>query len=164
MRSYCASLYVQRLLPKRPRPRYVQSQRIGPDTPAMRTGSMTELEPKTKLLTLADLDGRTRAAQVVGKTIAALVSDLGGVDHLSTGEHEIVKSAAMTGAMLENMAARWLTGEPIDPGQYATLSNAQRRLLETVGLRRRSRDVSPSLASYVALKATERAKDSFASS
>ncbi|GAA0004408.1 hypothetical protein [Bradyrhizobium diazoefficiens] len=124
---------------------------------------MSEVEPKTKLLTLADLDGRTRAAQAVGKTIAALVSDLGGDDHLSTGEHEIVKSAAMTGAMLENMAARWLTGEPIDPGQYATLSNAQRRLLETVGLRRRSRDVTPSLASYLASKATERAKDSFAS-
>ncbi|CUT15796.1 hypothetical protein BF49_6876 [Bradyrhizobium sp.] len=119
---------------------------------------MTEADAKTKLLTLADLDGRTRAAQAVSKTISALVSDLGGNDHLSTGEHEIVKSAAMTGAMLENMAARWLTGEPIDPGQYATLSNAQRRLLETVGLRRRSRDVTPSLSQYLASKAAKPAE------
>lgn len=140
-------------LTKRALLRYVQSQQIAAVTPVMRAGNMSEAEPKTKLLTLADLDGRTRAAQVVGKTIASLVSDLGGVDHLSTGEHEIVKSAAMTGAMLENMAARWLTGEPIDPGQYATLSNAQRRLLETVGLRRRSRDVTPSLSQYLASKA-----------
>jgi hypothetical protein len=119
---------------------------------------MSEAEPKTKLLTLADLDGRTRAAQVVKQTISAIVADLGGDEHLSTGEHEIVKSAAVTGAMCESLAARWLLGEPIDPGQYATLSNAQRRLLETVGLKRVSREIVPSLASYLEAKRTSEAR------
>jgi hypothetical protein len=43
-----------------------------------------------------------------------------------------------------------LLGEPVDPALYATLSNAERRLLETVGLKRRSRDVTPDLREYLA--------------
>jgi hypothetical protein len=37
--------------------------------------------------------------------------------------------------------------------QYATLSNAQRRLFETVGLRRVPREVAPSIESYTATMA-----------
>jgi hypothetical protein len=113
-------------------------------------GSTVSAAPKVRLLTLADLDGRTRAAQAVSKTITSIATDLGGSEHLSTGEHQIIRRAALTGAMLEDMAARWLMGEPVDPGLYATLSNAERRLLETVGLKRRPRDVSLSLSEYVA--------------
>jgi len=42
------------------------------------------------------------------------------------------------------------TAAAIDPALYATLGNAQRRLLETIGLRRRARDVTPSVDEYVA--------------
>jgi hypothetical protein len=40
--------------------------------------------------------------------------------------------------------------------QYCTLVNAQRRLLETVGLKRVARDVTPSLQEYLAMEARER--------
>jgi hypothetical protein len=123
---------------------------IEADAAAMQAGSANGAAPKAKLLTLADLDGRTRAAQGVSKTINAIATDLGGAEHLSTGEHQIIRRAALTGAMLEDMAARWLMGEPVDPALYATLSNAERRLLETVGLKRRPRDVTPSLSQYLA--------------
>lgn len=118
----------------------------------MQAGSASGAGPKAKLLTLADLDGRTRAAQAVKQTITAIEGDLGGGDHLSTAEQQIIKRAAITGGMLEDLAARWLMGEPVDPGTYATLSNAERRLLETVGLKRRARDIVPSLASYIEAK------------
>jgi hypothetical protein len=72
--------------------------------------------------------------------------DAGGSDRLSTGERQIIQRAAITGAVLEDIEARWLEGEPLDAALYATLGNAQRRLLETVGLRRVPRDVTPSLA------------------
>jgi hypothetical protein len=47
------------------------------------------------------------------------------------------------------LEARWLSGEEIDPTIYCTLANAQKRLLELVGLRRLPRDVTPSLTDYL---------------
>lgn len=104
---------------------------------------------KTRLLCLADLDGRTRAAQAVSRVIESLTADLGGDDILSTGERLLVRKVAMAAAMSEDLAARWLSGEPVDPTTFCTLSNAERRLLETVGLKRRIRNVTPNLQSYL---------------
>jgi hypothetical protein len=106
-------------------------------------------EPKVRLLSLGDLDGRTRAAQMVSKTIDNLVADLGGDDALSTAEHLIVRRAAIAGAMSEDLAARWLTGETVDPAVFATLANVERRQLESVGIKRRPRDVTQSLSHYL---------------
>lgn len=120
----------------------------GEKPPRSDVGAGTK-EPKVRLLSLNDLDGRTRSAQLVSKTIDALVADLGGGDALSAAEHLIVRRAAIAGAMSEDLAARWLTGDPVDPAIFATLANVERRQLETVGIKRRSRDVTPSLQSYL---------------
>lgn len=105
--------------------------------------------PKTRLLTLGDLDGRTRAAQLVSRTIDEIESDLGGRDALSTTERMVVRRGAMAGAMAEDLAARWLNGEPVDPAAFATLANVERRQFETVGLKRRQRDLTPSIHKYL---------------
>lgn len=105
--------------------------------------------PKTRLLTLNDLDGRTRAAQLVSRTIDEIESDLGGRDVLSTTERMVVRRGAMAGAMAEDLAARWLNGEPVDPASFATLANVERRQFETVGLKRRQRDLTPSIHKYL---------------
>ena len=106
-------------------------------------------EAKVRLLSLSDLDGRTRSAQLVSKTIDSLVADLGGEENLSTAEHLIVRRAAIAGAMSEDLAARWLTGELVDPAIFATLANVERRQLESVGIKRRPRDVTQSLGHYL---------------
>jgi hypothetical protein len=49
---------------------------------------------------------------------------------------------------LEDLGARWLSGEAIDPALYVQLSNSERRLYETVGLRRVPRDVTPDPLDY----------------
>jgi hypothetical protein len=98
---------------------------------------------KVKLLSLADIDRRTRAYQRTAELIAAVETDLGGTEQLSTGERQIVQRAAVTGALIEDLEARWLQGFPIDPALYATLGNAQRRYFETVGLARRAKDATP---------------------
>lgn len=55
--------------------------------------------------------------------------------------------------------ATFLAGEPsLSAGDYATLSNSLNRILSTLGLRRRSRDVTPDPAAYMRLKAAERAR------
>lgn len=108
--------------------------------------------PKVRLMTLSDLDGRTAAARAARALIGDLESDLGGADRLSAGERVIVGRAAVATAMIEDIEARWLSGRPLDVAAYCALVNVQRRLLTTVGLQRRSRDVTPDLASYVAAK------------
>jgi hypothetical protein len=113
--------------------------------------------PKVRLMTLGDLDGRTNAAKAAKALIADLESDLGGADRLSAGERVIVGRAAVSTAMIEDMEARWLSGRPLDVAAYCALVNVQRRLLTTVGLQRRPRDVTPDLAAYVASRTIEAA-------
>lgn len=104
---------------------------------------------KLKLRSLDDLDGRTTAARSAFALRSAIANDLGGTDALSSMQLAIVNNAAVLGAMLENLAAGYLAGEKTDLGSYATLSNAQRRLLSDLGLERRSKDISPDLRSYL---------------
>jgi hypothetical protein len=59
-----------------------------------------------RLLTLADLDGRTNAAKAARALIADLESDLGGADRLSARERAFVVRAAVTGAMVEHLERR----------------------------------------------------------
>jgi hypothetical protein len=49
--------------------------------------------------------------------------------------------------------ANYLKGRRIDPALFCTLLNAQRRVFEAIGLRRRPRDVTPDLQTYLAQKA-----------
>jgi hypothetical protein len=86
-----------------------------------------ETAGKTRLLTLADLDGRTAAAKSVRETIAQLEGDLGGGEHLSTQERELVRGVALLSGMLTDTATRWLSGEPIDP--VAKIQQTQMRLI-----------------------------------
>jgi hypothetical protein len=97
---------------------------------------------KTRLRSLDDLDGRTSAAQHARQLVLNLENDLGGHNALSVGVRELVKRVALCGALLEDCEVRWLQGEKIDTGDYATLCNAQRRLLVTVGIDRIPRDVT----------------------
>src|SRR6516164_4525080 len=104
---------------------------------------------KVRLLSLHDLDRRTAAYQRTVALIDAIEADAGGHDQLTTGQRQIVQRIALTCALAEHLEARWLSGEEIDPVLYCTLANAQKRLLESVGLRRVPRDVTPSLAEYL---------------
>jgi hypothetical protein len=105
---------------------------------------------KSRLLTLDDLDRRTAAYRETAKLINEIEADYGGSDRLSTGERQLIQRAAVLGAVLTDTESRWIESGKIDPTQYCTVVNAQRRVLETIGLRRRPRDVTPSVAEYVA--------------
>jgi hypothetical protein len=110
------------------------------------------LTTKVKLLTLDNLDGRTAAARAARDLMADIESDLGGRDQLSTGELQLIQRACITGAILEDMETAWLAGGLIDVSSYVALGNAQRRYLETVGLKRAPRDVTPTLKQYLDAK------------
>jgi hypothetical protein len=82
---------------------------------------------KLRLMTLHDLDGRTLASRRAKELITTIEDDLGG--DLTVSQRQLVQHAAILGAMIESLAARWLLGEPIDQNTYAMLINAQRRVL-----------------------------------
>jgi hypothetical protein len=111
---------------------------------------------KLRLMTLADLDRRTGAAYRAHSMVKAIHEDLGGADRLSTGERSLIQRAALLDALAEDLEARWLLGQSIDTGTLCAIANCQRRLLETVGLKRKPRDVTR-LSTYLANTTAEEA-------
>jgi hypothetical protein len=115
---------------------------------------------KARLLTLDSLDGRTAAAQAARQLIDTLTSDLGGDDQISEGQRQLVQRAAVCGAMIADYEARWIAGQPIPLNEYLAAVNVQRRVLATLGLERRARDVTlPSPLEYAAMVDAQDAKE-----
>jgi hypothetical protein len=89
----------------------------------------------SKLLPLTD--GRSASARRFKDLIEDIMLDLGGADMLSEGQRQLIRRAAMLSAESERLEARWARGESeFEIGAYATLTNALRRVLETLGLKR----------------------------
>ena len=87
--------------------------------------------------------------------LAAIAADLGGVDNLTTAELVLIRRAAHLALQLELIEERWAcrpAGEASTASlfKYQRVTNTLRRVLETLGLQRRSRDVTPPrLAEYL---------------
>jgi hypothetical protein len=81
------------------------------------------------------------------------IHDRGGPEVLSEAERSIIRRASVLTVELEMLEQKFATGGDATPAEldlYSRLSNTMRRLLESVGLQRRARDVSaPSLARYL---------------
>lgn len=104
---------------------------------------------KVRLLTLADLDGRTAAAKRARGLVEAVAADLGGELHLTAAQRELVTRAAVLGAVLQDSEVRMLAGEDVDLSGYLQAINVQRRVLTSLGLERKARDVTPRLSDYI---------------
>jgi hypothetical protein len=104
------------------------------------------------LKTIDHLDGRTVASKRAFELIAAIGRDLTGSDdssQLTEGTKQLIQRAAILGAMIESNEAAWLGGDVVDLSNYFIALNTQRRILVTLGLERRCRDVSPNLEQYL---------------
>jgi|EndMetStandDraft_8_1072994.scaffolds.fasta_scaffold243520_1 hypothetical protein len=69
---------------------------------------------KARLLRLEDLDRRTGVYKQVAETIDRVEADLGGADSLSAAQRQLVRHAVLSGAMADDLATRWLAGEPVE--------------------------------------------------
>jgi hypothetical protein len=98
---------------------------------------------------LPGVDGRSTWVRRLRDLIALHLSDLGGDDAVSEAERSIVRRVATLTVELERMESGFaLAGEalPVQIDLYQRTANSLRRLLEAIGIERRQRDVSPSLA------------------
>jgi hypothetical protein len=101
-----------------------------------------------QMLTLDHIDGRTLAARRARELIEALETDLGGGDRLTEGYRQLIKRAAVLGTYIESCEAMWLSGQNVDLPSYMSAVNVQRRVLATIGLERRQRDITPTPLDY----------------
>jgi len=101
---------------------------------------------RPQLLTRAELDGRTNAAKAFDRLVRDIEVDLGGPDQLSTIERALVEAFAGAAVTLQHLNTRLALGQEIDLGQYAQVVSAMVRVASRLGLRRRARDLTPSLS------------------
>ncbi len=93
----------------------------------------------------AEVNGRTAEFRRFRDVLAEIISDLGGAEVLSEGERQIARRCAALSVEAERMEAGLVGEGEFDLESYATLTNALGRALARIGLRRRTRDVTPPL-------------------
>jgi hypothetical protein len=94
----------------------------------------------------AGIDHRSLWARRAGELLAATISDLGGPSNISEGEHALAKRCAVLITELERREAAFAQAGGADDGAlaiYQTTVNTLRRTLESLGLQRRPRTVTP---------------------
>jgi hypothetical protein len=104
-----------------------------------------------------EIDHRSAWMRRLRDLINDHVSDLGGEDMISSSEMILVRRASMLTLQLEMMESRWASERdgvagPKSLELYQRATGALRRTLESLGLRRRPRDVTPTLDQYLAAK------------
>ena len=108
------------------------------DTPSFTKRSSTvrsKLANGSKLLPLTD--GRSATARRFRDLIEDISSDLGGASYLSEAQRQLIRRLSMLSAESERQEAMWPRGEAeFDINAYTVLTNAMRRVAETLGLRR----------------------------
>jgi hypothetical protein len=100
---------------------------------------------------LPGTDGRSAWARRLRDLISLHTADLGGQDAVSAAEASIIRRAATLTVELERLELLFATSEarPEDLDLYQRMSNTLRRHLETTGLKRVPRDVTPTLSDYL---------------
>jgi hypothetical protein len=98
---------------------------------------------KERLLTRAQVDGRTKARRKFDAIVAGIASDLGGEDRLSTVARHLVEAFAGAALHVGDLNARLLLGEKIDVTEHAQVISTLVRIATRIGIHRLARDVSP---------------------
>lgn len=103
---------------------------------------------------LPGVDGRTLWVRRLRDLIHLYLSDLGGQDNASEAEKAILRRAATLTVELERMEADFAQAGRSTPEAlelYSRASGNLRRMLETTGIRRRTKDVTPTIEQYLDL-------------
>lgn len=97
-----------------------------------------------------DGDGNAAWTRRWQDLVSAHGSDLGGTDALSEAQSSLVRRVATIEIELEQLEGKLSKGEAVDLDAYTRAAGHLRRILETLGLERRSRDVTPTVEQYLA--------------
>lgn len=102
---------------------------------------------------LQGVDMRTNGGRRFKELCADLVQHL--CDDATAPQLAIIRRAAALAVWCEQAEAGQARGDDLDIAAYSTASNTLRRLLTDLGLDRKARDITPSLADYIAGRAND---------
>jgi hypothetical protein len=105
---------------------------------------------KPQLVKRGDLDGRSNAAKYFDQLVREIETDLGGADQLSTIERSLIEAFVGGRLWIDNFNCRAMAGEQVDVLAFAATANCIARLGSRLGVRRRPRNLNPSLAELLA--------------
>jgi hypothetical protein len=108
--------------------------------------TVTESVALDRLLTWADIDCRKGPGRRVRSLVRALTQDLAG--DLSTAQRMLVMRVALLEALCTHSEACILLGQEVSLGDYLQMANTQRRLLQTLGIKRVPKDITPDPLDY----------------
>jgi hypothetical protein len=102
---------------------------------------------------LAEVDQRSAYARRWKNLVVRHTLERGGVEALSSAESSLIQHAAVLEVELELRASKFAladgaTDEELE--RYQQTAGQLRRLFESFGLARRSKDITPSLVEYLA--------------
>jgi hypothetical protein len=90
-------------------------------------------------------DGNSAWARRWGDILEAHASDLGGWPGLSEAQISLAKRASAIEVQLEQMEGAMSEGADVDLDKYTRAAGHLRRILETLGIERRAKDVTEDL-------------------
>jgi hypothetical protein len=130
------------------------SSTVSARSPFDRTGKSSTRSKAANGKLLPMTDGRSATARRFKDLVEDIAADLGGKDHLSEGQRQLIRRAAMLSAESERMEALAARGEAeFDIDLYGMICDRLGRLFGRLGLERVARPVndgSQALASYFA--------------
>jgi hypothetical protein len=98
---------------------------------------------------LPNTDGRGPWVRRVKDVISEHLADCGGKDATSAAERSLIRRCAVITTELEMLEARFAQAEGMatatDLDLYQRMAGNLRRLLESIGLQRRAKDIGPTL-------------------
>lgn len=98
------------------------------------------------------IDGRSKEARRFRDVLSQIMDDLGGIDHLSEGQKQLARRAALMSLECEKLEAKAVAGKEIDLEAFGKLTDRIGRVFQRLGLKRQPKDVTPSLVQYLASK------------
>jgi hypothetical protein len=102
---------------------------------------------------LPGIDGRNTWGRRFRDLIKCHLSDLGGESEASEAEKSLIRRAATLSVELELLEVRFATANGQasmrDIDLYIRAAGCLRRVLETIGLKRRAKDITPSIDAYL---------------
>lgn len=93
-------------------------------------------------------DGRGPWARRRRDLEALFADDMGGASNLTEFQLSLIATAATLRLELERKEGRMSTGEVVDVDAYARIAGHFRRICETLGIERRSKDITPAPLDY----------------
>ena len=124
--------------------------------PHRTTSPLASYRGPSDLPLLGEIDQRSKPALAFRAANLDFCEDLGGADRLSRAQIEIIRRCAAMAVIAAQFDERLCNGETLDVEEvnaYLALSNAQGRALAKLGFKRRSKDVTPTIADYIDRKA-----------